>query len=134
LRSYERLVRQPNKPFLSRAIRLLAESEEGGSGIQELESILRVTLREFVTLEAAIADDLRLIDQLRAKVVSTHEGFAKMMAESITGPDLEAARYAVCGLSKAAENYSNPRGYRFRTYAEFWIERSVREKKTWGLD
>lgn len=133
LRSYERLVRQPDKPFLRRAVQLLAKGTEAGSDVYKLESLLRLTLREFVNLEEATADDLPLLDELRAEIVSAHEGFARTMAETIAGPEPEAARYAICGLSKAAENYSDRRGYRFRTYAEFWIETAVREKKTWGL-
>lgn len=132
--SYERLVRQPDKPYLRQARQLLSDEMAGGIAAGELESILRLTLQEFVDLEAAISDDLRQLDETRAKIVSAHEGFAREMAESISGPDQESVHYALCGLSKASEHYCYGRGYGFRDYATDWIGTAIRDKKTWGLN
>jgi hypothetical protein len=132
--SYERLVRQPDKPYLRQATQLLGEEMAGGIAVRELESILRLTLREFVDMEGAIADDLRRLDETRAMIVSAYEGLARGMAESISGQDQELVHYALCGLTKATEHYCYWRGYEFRVYAAEWIEASIRERKTWGLN
>jgi hypothetical protein len=134
LLSYERLVRQPQKPILLEARQLLAEASEGVPAVRALESRLRLPLQGFVDLEGEIASELRLLDNLRAEVVTAHRERAREMAVSIAGHDPEAVRYAVCGLRKAAEYYSHRRGYQFWSYAQHWVERAVREKKTWGIE
>jgi hypothetical protein len=131
VRSYEILVRQPNKPLLEQATRLLADGAERGREIDELESLVRLTLRQFVEIEQAIANDLRFMDGVRAEIVSAQEAWARKLAKSIDEADPDAPRYALGALAKAVQAYTHQRGYRFRTYAEHWIETSVREKKTW---
>jgi hypothetical protein len=134
LLSYERLVRQPQKPVLQQARQLLAESSERGPAARRLESLLRLPLQGFVDLQEEIARELQLLDGLRAEVVAAHREYAEKRALSIAGRDPDAVRYAVCGLRKAAEYYTHRSGYKFWSYAQYWVERAVREKKTWGID
>jgi hypothetical protein len=134
LLSYERTVRQTDKPYLRQATQLLHERVTEGTAVRELESMLRLTLQEFVDLEGAIADDLRRLDETRAIIISNHKDFAKGMAESISGQHRESVQYALCGLTKATEHYLYWRGYGFRDYAAEWIETAIRERKTWGLN
>jgi hypothetical protein len=132
LRSYERLVRQPHKPILDRAKDLLAQDAGRPAELQQLESLVRMSLREFVDAEEAIAGELRMLDGVRTAIVAAYRGYAQEKAEALAGPDPEAVRYALAGLRKAAENYNHRRGYPFRTYARHWIETAVRDRRTWG--
>ena len=107
LRSYEVLVLQPNRPPLERANRLLADGPERGGDIDDLESLLKLTLREFVELEEATANDVRLIDEARAEIVSAHESWARELARSIDEADPEALRYPLDALARAAQAYNH---------------------------
>jgi hypothetical protein len=134
LRYYERLVRQPDKPLLQEARHLLDDWERNAGRVRGLESLLRMTLQEFVEQEDQIANDLVLMDKLRAEIVSRYHGLASNVVGHLThyGPD--GMRYALCGLRKAAECYSHRHGFKFATYAVWWIRNAVQEKKTWGLE
>jgi hypothetical protein len=131
LRSYERLVRQERKPLLEQATRLLAEGRGETSEALALEAMFRMTLQQFVDLERGIAAELCVLDEARAELVAAHEAWAREKALSCAGSDPEAPVYAARGLRKAAEYFEYRRGYRFATYARHWIERAIRDKRTW---
>jgi hypothetical protein len=133
-RTYERLVRQPQnqKWILLRANELLGGEAGRVQEVRGLESMLRLTLLEFVKLEEAIAEDLRILDEKRGELVAAHAEFARKKAETLAPSDPDAVSYALGGLRKAADHYDYRRGYRFSTYAQWWIKKAVRDKKTWG--
>jgi hypothetical protein len=133
LDSYEILARQPQKPVLQEAQQHFAEAPES-PGARALESRLRMPLQGFIALEEEIVNELRLLGGLRAEVVAAYRGHAEEMAISIAGRDPDAIRCAMCGLRKAAERYSHQRGYEFWLYAQHWVEKAARERKTWGLE
>lgn len=132
IHSYERLARQPDKPLLEQAAQMLNGHHEAGNSAHELESQLRLTLQQFLDLELATAADLCLVDELRGKILSSHEAYARRRAEALGGSDPNAARYALWGLSRASTYYTYRRGYRFRMYAKHWIETAIRQKKAGG--
>ncbi len=128
LRSYERITRQPDKTYLKLAKELLETGVTEGLTIEQLQVILRMTLREFVEAEQATADDLQIIDVARAQAVLLHNEFAREAAESICGQNAEAFNRARSALVRAAQKYSPRRGYGFRDYAIHWIEAALRNE------
>lgn len=120
---YDRLTRQPDKPVLEQARQLLST---GHSGI-ELEDRLRMSLREFVDAEDAIAWEHRALDEAREELAVAYDGLAEKITAEFDGPAdvlLQAARRA---LRKAAEMFLFDNRYRFPAYAQWWIRAAVRK-------
>jgi DNA-directed RNA polymerase sigma subunit (sigma70/sigma32) len=133
LRTYERVVRQPDKPQVDEARQRVSEDVEDRDAVRHLESRLRLPLSEFIELEESIAADLRLLDESRSSIVEAYIPFARKKAMALAAPGEDGERFALCGLRKATEYYTYRRGYRFKMYAIHWIEAAIRDKKTWGL-
>jgi hypothetical protein len=132
-RAYERLVRQETKPLLDDVRRTLAEPSPPPTKVRGLETYLRMRLQEYVDLEDANVQDLQTLDRLRAELVAAHEEFAWKVAARYGARERDALFFARCGLHKAAESYLPSRGYRFGTYAVWWMRAAIVNKRTWGL-
>jgi hypothetical protein len=131
--AYERIVRQEAKPFLDSVRRALAEPSLPPNQLRGMETHLRMRLQEYVDLEDANVQDIQTLDRLRAELVTGHEEFARTVAERYGAQEPDALFFARCGLHKAAESYQPSRGYRFGTYAVWWMRAAIANKRTWGL-
>jgi DNA-directed RNA polymerase sigma subunit (sigma70/sigma32) len=132
LRAYEKLVRQSDKPLVAQVQRALL----GGNvrATRTLESLLRMDLQSFLDQEEAVNNDLRDIDAARTELAEAHDEFARRLARKHGDGSPQAVRHALCGLRKAAECYDHRNGYRFATYAQWWIRAAIVQKRTWGMD
>lgn len=127
LRSYEKLARQPSKPLAQ------AEAQPDGNGVHHHDvGGTRMIEEEFADLEQQINEDLKAVDKARAALVAAHEGLVMKHAAKSSAPIEESTNYARRGLVKAAENFDVRRGYRFSTYAQWWIKTAIKEKKVWA--
>ncbi|HTL27578.1 MAG TPA: hypothetical protein VL282_00090 [Tepidisphaeraceae bacterium] len=75
--AYVRLVRQPEKPFVREATRLLAEGDPAHERVCELESKVRMTLKEYLQNEAAIDELLRSLDSTAARIAGSPQGLGR---------------------------------------------------------
>jgi DNA-directed RNA polymerase sigma subunit (sigma70/sigma32) len=131
-RAYERVVRQEPKKLLDDVRRTLAKPNPPLPEVRGLETFLRVRLQEFVDLEEENTRDGQTLDRLRAELIAGHEDFVRTVAARYGAKVPDALFYARCGLAKAAESYPVSRGYRFGTYAIWWIRAAIDNKRTWG--
>jgi hypothetical protein len=127
LTRYERLARMPEKPILEIA-QAIAEGSADPDKIGFVEGQMRMGVREFIATKQELDRLCRELDRVRAKLVELLREWAIHKASSIsTDPRAEAS--AVAGLSKAAEMFTYGSRFRFRDYAEPWVEKYVREKR-----
>jgi DNA-directed RNA polymerase sigma subunit (sigma70/sigma32) len=131
-RDYERVVRQEPKKLLDDVRRTLAKPNPPVPEVRGLEMFLRARLQEFVDLEEEHVQDVQTLDRLRAELIAGHEEFVCTVAARYVSKEPDALFYARCGLAKAAESYEVSRGYRFATYAIWWIRAAIENKRTWG--
>lgn len=122
---YERLVRQPEKPVLQNARRILAAGEEGSTEAKELERILRMRVRDCVALEGDIAQDLAALDGARDELFHAHEQLAFEIAHEQSDCDDQKIASALIGLRRAVGWYDHKRGFDFPEYARHWIQEAI---------
>ena len=126
---YERILRQKKKPLLENAKALSTAGSERSAEVKELESVLRMSIHDFVELHRQLDNDFLELDAARTELVDSHQAFAESIAKS--EPDFDGATLAsaLYGLRNAAKNYDHRRGYRFAEYAKHWIETYIEEKR-----
>jgi hypothetical protein len=129
LKLYELLVRQPEKPLLRDAIRLLEAGQESTPEAMAIEAIVRMRLREFIALEEKLAEDFRDLDEARRELWSAHEDLAREIAGSQPRSDPSTVSSALVGLRRAAAWYDYKGGYSFAEYARHWIQEAIRKRR-----
>lgn len=73
------------------------------------------------------------LDDLRERIVAGHVGFVARLVQEMTlreYPDPDLVQEGVLGLLEALERFDHTRGFRFMTYAFWWVRRSV--GRYWG--
>ena len=73
----------------------------------------------------------QVLNRLRAELIAGHEEFAREVAERYGAKEPDALFFSRCGLHKAAEWYQASGGYRFATYAVWWMRHAIVSKRTW---
>jgi hypothetical protein len=126
---YERLVRQPEKPFLRDALRFLSAGRENTPEAIGLASILRMRLRDFVALEEGLVEDFRTLDEARDELCAAHKELALKVARLQPRSDESTLPSALVGLRRAAAYYDYKRGYSFEEYAEAWIQEAIHKRR-----
>ena len=130
LRSYEKLARQTNKALVE-----TSATPSASAGAIFTESPPRMTAEQADHLQQQIDADLQALDQARAELITGHDDLvAKLVQKSVektADPLEEVTAYARNALAKAAENFDSRQGRRFATYAQWWINTAIKEKKTW---
>ena len=129
LKSYERLVRQPDKPYLDQAKQLANESASHPS-VKSLENRMRLRLRDFIELEASIDAKLAELDLARKELADAHRDLAIEYAGELHTVDPATIECATVAVQKAAEYFDYTRGYRFMTFAKPWIERAIERQQS----
>jgi DNA-directed RNA polymerase sigma subunit (sigma70/sigma32) len=128
-KQYERLVRQADKPFLRDAIEYLNAGQERTPAAIVLERIVRMRLRDFVTLEESIADECRNLDEAREELCTAHQELALRVAWSQPHSDESTVSSALVGLRRAARWYDYKRGYSFEEYAQHWVQEAIDKRR-----
>jgi hypothetical protein len=127
LSRYERLARMPEKPILEIA-QSIAEGSADPDKIGFVEEQTRMGVQDFIATEQEIDRLCRGLDRVRAKLVELFREWAILKASSMSTDPL-AQVSAVAGLTKAAEMFTYGSRFRFRAYAEPWVEKYIREKR-----
>lgn len=128
-RLYERLVRQPDKPLVRDAARLLSLGQEQSPEATELQRTLRMRLPDFLKLEEGLANDLGDLDEARNELVVAHRDLAFRVARSQPRWDESTVSSALMGLRKAAEWYDCKHGYSFEEYAQHWVQDAIDKRR-----
>jgi hypothetical protein len=129
---YERLVRQEAKPILTDVRQALADPSTPRQKLRGLETYVRMLLPDYVNLEYANVQELGTLDRLRAELVAGHEELARQVVAKYGSGVPDALHFARSGLRYAATLYQVSRGYRFGTYAAWWMRSAIVKKRTWG--
>lgn len=129
LKTYERVVRQPEKPLLTEANDLIEAKLEKSPQARRLEAIARMRLPEFVALENGIAHDLRNLDVARGELSLAFQWLAQEIAEEQQGEDQKTLASATIGLRRATGWYDHKRGYPFAEYARWWILEAIEKHR-----
>jgi hypothetical protein len=126
---YERLVRQPDKPILRRALRLLSEGKERTAEATAVERAVRMRLQDYVRLEEGFAPEIRDLDEARYELFAAHQALAFDMARSQMESDESTISSALDGLRRAAAWYDYKRGFNFEQYAQHWIQAAIDKRR-----
>ena len=127
---YEQLTRQPDKPLLCDAMRLMRSGQENTQEAMALERSLRMRLTDFIRLEEFLADDFRDLDEAREELFTAHQAFALRIAQSQQVADESTVSSALAGLRKATAYYDHKRGYSFKEYAQHWVQSFIEKRRS----
>jgi DNA-directed RNA polymerase sigma subunit (sigma70/sigma32) len=126
---YEMLIRQEDKPLVQDAARLLTSGMDASADAQQIESKIRLTLRDLLALEEDLTKDLQNLDRARAELWMAHRDLARTIADADPRKDELTYESALVGLQRASKWYDYKRGYGFAEYAQHWIEEAIQKRR-----
>ena len=121
---YERSVRIFRHSNPDIAGNLVSPSIDASSGTHLIES-LRLSIHDIVQFESSTRVLLEQLDNERANLVDAHFDLAQQCVALDSSADDSTLSLAIGGLRKAAHRFDHTRGYRFATYAKYWIEHAM---------
>jgi RNA polymerase primary sigma factor len=123
-RTIERIVGGRFRPGSKRTLQKLKELTVEGSNISEEEKIAGRILRLITLLGAYLSK----ANQFRNRFIKANLRLVASIAKKYTGrgvPFLDLIQEGNLGLIKAVEKFDYTKGYRFSTYACWWINQAI---------